>query len=285
VPYIAPASVDEARQILAANPQSQVFAGATDMLPQAKAGKPLPEVLIDLKTIPRLVSVTADNSAWTIGAATPAATLAAHHDLAGDFPGLVEAVGLIGSDQIQSRASLGGNLCNASPAADTGPSLRVNDATAIIASPDGERAVAVDDLTVGPGRTSLEPGEFVIEFVIERPRPRSADAYLRFTPRTEMDIAVVGAAARVGIAESGECTSADVVLAAVAPTTVRVEGVAELLVGRPLDEAALEAVAALSREACDPIDDKRGTREFRLHLSGVLTKRVLGIAAERAVTR
>lgn len=285
MPYIAPASVDEARQILAANPESRVFAGATDILPQARAGNPLPEVLVDLKTIPRLVSVTSDDSRWTIGAAAPASTLAKHGDLGNDFPGLVEAVGLIGSDQIQSRASLGGNLCNASPAADTGPSLRVNDAIAVIAAPGGERTVPVDALTTGPGRTSLEPGEFVIEFVIDRPRPRSADAYLRFTPRTEMDIAVVGAAARVGIAESGECTGADVVLAAVAPTTVRVDGIAELLVGRALDADALEAAAAISREACDPIDDKRGTREFRLHLAGVLTRRALGIAAERAVNR
>jgi len=285
VPYIAPASVDEACQILAANPHSRVFAGATDLLPQAKAGRALPELLIDLKTIPRLVSLSADDSRWTIGAATPAAALANDRELTAELPGLVEAVALIGSDQIQSRASLGGNLCNASPAADTGPSLVVNDATAVIASMAGERTISVDDLTLGPGRTSLGEGEFVIEFVVERPAPRVADAYLRFTPRTEMDIAVVGAAARIGLAESGECTSAAVVLAAVAPTTVRVDGIAELLVGHPIDAGRLEAAAALSRDAGDPIDDKRGTREYRRHLAGVLTRRALGAAAERARTR
>ena len=285
MPYIAPASVDEAREILAANPKSRVFAGATDLLPQARGGIALPELLVDLKTIPRLMSINSSDSDWTIGAATPAAELAAHRELGADLPGLVEAVGLIGSDQIQTRASLGGNLCNASPAADTGPSLRINDAVAVIASAGGERTIRVDDLTVGPGRTSLHQGEFLIEFVIERPPPGSADAYLRFTPRTEMDIAVVGAAARVAIAESGECIGADVVLAAVAPTTVRVDGISAALVGRPIDENALEAAADASRSAADPIDDKRGTREFRRHLAGVLTKRALIIAAERAVTR
>jgi carbon-monoxide dehydrogenase medium subunit len=197
----------------------------------------------------------------------------------------VEAAGLIGSDQVQTRASLGGNLCNASPAADTGPALVVNDVEAVITSTRGERVVPVSDVTTGPGKTSLRSDEFVVEFIVQRPGPRVADSYQRFTPRTEMDIAVVGAGARVVLSNSGEVADASVVLGAVAPTTLRVEGIADALANRPLDDEGLERAAALSREQAAPISDKRGTRDFRIHIAGVLTKRVLRIAAERAANR
>ena len=282
MPYLAPITVDEACQFLEANPGSRVFAGATDLLPQASAGKPLPDFLVDLKHIPRLMALTSDDMTWTIGAATPAVRLTRDRALARDFPGLVEAAGLIGSDQVQSRASLGGNLCNASPAADTGPALRVNEAKAMVASSKGDRLVPVAEITTGPGSTSLREDEFIVEFLIDRPRAGVADAYERFTPRTEMDIAVVGAGARVALAPSGEVVDASVVLGAVAPTTMEVAGLAEVLVGRPLDGDSLERAGEMSREQIHPITDKRGTKEFRVHIAGVLTKRVLRTAAERA---
>ena len=153
--YTAPTSVEEACHLLTSNPGSRVFAGSTDIMPQSRAGKPLPDVLIDLKGIPRLRSLEQTDSGWVIGAATPAVAITRSEGLRADFPGLVEAAALIGSDQIQSRASLGGNICNASPAADTGPSLVLNNAVALVASSSGQRTVAMSELVTGPGQTSL----------------------------------------------------------------------------------------------------------------------------------
>ena len=190
--YAAPTSVAEVVELLDSEPGAQVFAGATDLVPQMRAGRPEPSVAIALKKIPRLSDVSLDDGIWRIGAATPTSDLTANAALAAELPGLVYAGGLIGSDQIQNRASLGGNLCNASPAADSVPSLVVNDARAVVAGPGGERTVRVIDIPTGPGRTSLRPGEFVVEFLIDRPPPRTSDAYLRLIPRTEMDIAIAG---------------------------------------------------------------------------------------------
>jgi CO/xanthine dehydrogenase FAD-binding subunit len=281
VKYTAPRTIEQTCELLAANPGARVFAGATDVLPQAKAGRALPELLIDLKRIPRLIETTRGDE-WVIGAATPAATVTADPEFREDFPGIAEGFALIGSDQIQNRASLGGNLCNASPAADTGPAMVVNDARAVIASGSGMRTIPVAELMTGPGRTSLAEGEFVVEFLLERPQPGRSDAYLRLTPRTEMDIAVVGAAARVTLDAAGVCTDAAVALGAVAPTVVLVDGIADALVGRTIDDDALEQVAAMSRAVCRPIDDKRGTKAYRTQVAGVLAKRAMAIAVSRA---
>ncbi len=280
--YAAPATIEEVCDLLRSTSAARVFAGASDVLPQARAGRALPELLIDLKRVPRLVSFAHDDSSWTIGAAIPAAEIVADSTFRTDFPGVAEGLALIGSDQIQNRATLGGNLCNASPAADTGPPMVVNDARAVLASGAGFRTIPVAELMLGPGRTSLAEDEFVVEFVIERPGRGRSDAYLRFTPRTEMDIAVVGAAARVTVDGTGVCTEAGVALGAVAPTVVGVEGIDSLLRGRKIDESALAEAAVMSMAACRPIDDKRGTKEYRTHLAGVLTKRALRIAAARA---
>lgn len=285
VTYVAPETVEEACSLLASNPAARVFAGATDMLPQAKSGRPLPQTLVDLKRIPRLAGLRMERDRWIIGASVPGRRLTSEEDLVTDFPGLAEGIGLIGSEQIQARASIGGNLCNASPAADTGPSMVVNGAVAIVASEMGERRLAVSELCVGPGRTSLRPDEFIVEFEIERPPDHTSDAYMRITPRTEMDIAIVGAAGRIGVAESGEIVSADVVLGAVAPTTVAVPGIADLLIGKPITDDLLNEAAALSTAAASPIDDRRGTAVYRRHVAGVLTKRVIALAAERARNR
>ena len=203
--YVSPTSVEEAVGLLGSG-GARVFAGATDLIPQLRAGRPEPDSLVDLKRIDRLVSLTRDDSGWTIGAATPAVHLTEDADLAAAFPGLVEAAGLIGSDQIQSRCSLGGNLCNASPAADSVPAMVVNRMRAVIATASvagPTRTIPVEDVVTGPGQTSLGPGEFVVEFELDLPPARSCDAYLRFIPRTEMDIAVVGVGARVTLDEAG----------------------------------------------------------------------------------
>ena len=280
--YHAPTTVDEAIQVLADRPGAKVFAGATDVIPQLRAGRPEPELLVDLKRIERLTAVADNGGSWTIGAATPTAMLTENADFTGDFPGLSEAAGLIGSDQVQNRSSLGGNLCNASPAADSVPAMIVNDARAVIATADGTRTIPVTEVTAGPGSTSLADGEFIIEFEVDKPPANTADAYLRMIPRTEMDIAVVGAGVRITLNDDGTCSSATVALGAVAPTAVRVPDAEAALTGSTIDDAALQAVAEAASAACNPIDDKRGTIGYRKQVAGVLAKRAVKIAAERA---
>ena len=279
--YAAPTTVDEARSLLADNPGSRVFAGATDLVPQMRAGRSEPSVMVDLKRIDRLMSVSHAGGQWTIGAATPTSDLTHNAEFTGMFPGISEGAGLIGSDQIQNRSSLGGNLCNGSPAADSVPAMIASDARAVIAGADGERTVPVADVVTGPGQTSLADGEFIVEFEIDDAPANTGDAYLRMIPRTEMDIAVVGAAVRLTM-DGDTVSAASVVLGAVAPTAVRVPDAEAALVGSSLDDATLAAVAAAASAACNPIDDKRGTIEYRTQVAGVLAKRAAVIAAERA---
>ncbi len=198
---------------------------------------------------------------------------------------MVEASGLIGSDQIQNRSSWGGNLANASPAADTPPSLIVNAARAVIAGPGGERTVDASEVATGPGTTSLGESELIVEFELDQPPSRNADSYLRLIPRTEMDIAVVGAAARVTLDADGTVSDAAIALGAVAPTVVRVPAAEQALVGSDLSPEVLAAVQAAAAEACNPIDDKRGTVSYRRQVAGVLARRAVLIAAERASER
>lgn len=280
--YASPTTVAEVADLLASDSEARVFAGATDLIPQIRAGRPEPSVIIDLKRIGRLCAVSHDGSTFTVGAAAPTADICNHAGLAAAFPGLVEASGLIGSDQIQSRSSWGGNLANASPAADTPPSLIVNGARAVIAGPDGERTVPVAEVATGPGATSLSSGEFIVEFELDDPPARTGDAYLRLIPRTEMDIAVVGAAARVTLDEDGRVSAAAIALGAVAPTVVRVPDAEAALVGGDAAGEALAAVEAAAAAATSPIDDKRGTVAYRRQVAGVLARRAVSIAVERA---
>ena len=238
-------------------------------------------MLIDLKRIDRLMSVTHDNGHWTIGAAMPTSELTSNGEFSSVFPGISEGAGWIGSDQIQNRSSLGGNLCNGSPAADSVPAMIASEARAVIAGADGERTIPVADVVTGPGQLSLAEGEFVVEFEIDDPPANTGDAYIRMTPRTEMDIAIVGAAVRVTM-DGDTCTDARVVLGAVAPTAVRVPDAEAALIGSSLDEAALAEVAAAASAAANPINDKRGTIEYRVQVAGVLAKRAAVLAAERA---
>jgi len=197
------------------------------------------------------------------------------------YPGLTEAAHLIGSLQIQNRASVGGNLCNGSPAADSTPALIALGARTRIAGPKGEREVPVEKFVLSPGRTVLEPGELLVQLLIPAPAPHSSDAYLRFIPRNEMDIAVVGVGASLTL-DAGKITAARIGLGAIAATPLVAVKAAESLIGKKLDNAALALAGRLASEAGSPIDDMRGTAEYRRHITGVLTTRALTIAAERA---
>jgi CO/xanthine dehydrogenase FAD-binding subunit len=281
--YSAPRTVDEAVRVLSgANGAARVLSGGTDLLVQLRTGRTKPEVIVDVKRIPGLIGIRADGDGFVIGAATPCAVIGEHPELKTVWPGVVEAACLIGSTQVQGRATLAGNLCNASPAADGVPALIAARATCVVAGPAGRREMPVEAIATGPGQTSLARGELIVEFRLPSRPPRAADAYLRFIPRTEMDIAVVGAAVNVVLDASGSCREARVVLGAVAPTAVLVPEAAAALVGSRLDEDTLRRVDAAARQACRPIDDKRGTVEFRTQVAGVLTRRAAGLAFRRA---
>jgi carbon-monoxide dehydrogenase medium subunit len=280
--FEAPRRVEDAVATLAKHGSAaRLLAGGTDLLAQLRSGLRRPAVLVDVKRIPELIEVRASADGIAIGAAAPAVVVRADATLRRWFPGLAEATALIGSEQIQGRASLGGNLCNASPAADTTPALLVNGAEAELAGPGGRRRIPVSELATGPGQTTLRPGELLVALHLAAPPARTADAYLRLIPRTEMDIAVVGAAVRVTLAPDGTVSDARVALGAVAPTAFRVPAAEAALVGTRLDEAALARLAEAARAAARPIDDKRGTVAYRRQVAGVLARR----AAERAAVR
>jgi CO/xanthine dehydrogenase FAD-binding subunit len=284
--FTAPTTVDEAVKILAAaSGTAKVLAGGTDLLVQLRSGRIKPDLIVDTKRIPGLIGIREENGRFVIGAATPGVVVYENKALTEAWPGIVEGLDLIGSEQIQGRASLAGNLCNASPAADSVPALIAARATAVIAGPGGKREAPVEAIVTGPGQTSLGKGEFIVEFHIPKPKPHQSDAYLRFIPRTEMDIAVVGCAVNVTLDGSGVCTDARVVLGAVAPTQVICEASAKALVGHSLDEPTLAALDAAAGRACNPITDKRGTIEYRIKVAGVLARRAAKIAFERAAQR
>lgn len=234
-----------------------------------------------MKKIAEMTTITETDGAFRIGAAVSGAVIGEHEALRTLWPGVVEAINLIGSTQVQGRASPGGNLCNASPAADSVPAMVAAGATVTIQGPDGRRELPVEKVAAGPGRTNLAKGEIVVSFTLPKRPKGSGDAYLRLIPRTEMDIAVVGCG--VSLTMDGDtCTAARVGLGAVAPLVLLVEDAAKALVGSKLDDAALEAAAEACRAACKPIDDKRGTIVYRTKIAGVLLKRATAIAAERA---
>ena len=280
--YEAPHTIDQAVRLIAADPGAKIFAGGTDLLVQFHAGLRKPTAFVDVKRIPELTSVTIDSDGLRLGAAAPAAEICEHGEMKRLWPGLVEAVNLIGSTQIQGRASVGGNLCNASPAADTTCALIVNRAECVIAGPNGERTVPVESFCTAPGRTVLEPGELLVAIVVPRPAVRTSDAYLRLIPRTEMDIAVAGAGVSVTLDKDGICIAARVAIGAVAPTALAVPDAARALIGSRIDAVALEQAADAATLVARPISDKRGTTLYRRSMAGVLTRRAAAIAAERA---
>jgi CO/xanthine dehydrogenase FAD-binding subunit len=283
VRYEAPETLQGAVDLLAgATGMARILAGGTDVIVQMETDLIEPELLVDIKKIAETRQFSAENGGFRIGAAVPGMEIVNNAAFCKTWPGMVDGVKLIGSIQIKGRASIGGNLCNASPAADSVPALIAADAIARIVGPRGMREVPVETIPVGPGKTSLAKGEIITSFFFP-PRPRhSSDAYQRFTPRTEMDIAVVGAGVNLTLDDGGTCTAARVALGAVAPTVLLVKEAADALIGTRLDDAALDRLAKAASAACRPIDDKRGTREYRIKVAGVLAKRTAQQALERA---
>jgi carbon-monoxide dehydrogenase medium subunit len=268
--YAAPDTVGDAVALLAASEgRARVLAGGSDLLVQMRAGRVEAGLVLDVKRIERMTTLSRDARGFRIGAAVCGAAIGEDTGLARAWPGVVEAVQLIGSTQIQGRASLGGNLCNASPAADGVPALVTADARCVVAGPGGEREMGVSQVPTGPGETCLRADEILVEILLPHPPPRSADAYLRMTPRSEMDIAVVGAAAHVSLDDEGRCSGARVAI----------------LVGGTLDDAALSRLAEAARETAAPIDDLRGSAQYRTRVAGVLSRRAAAIAMERARER
>ena len=281
--YEAPTTVDQAVALLKhSGNASRILAGGTDLLVQLRSGVIEPELIVDIKKIAEVRSILKEDGKFRVGAAVTGAELGEHGDLKAAWPGVVEAAELIGSTQIQGRASLGGNLCNASPAADAVPALVAAGAICMIAGPNGRRELPVEAICTGPGQTSLSPGEFVVSFLFPIPKPRSSDAYLRFIPRTEMDIAVVGVGIHLTLNAENVCSDARVAVGAVAPTVLLVEESAAALVGTMVDDAGIDKMIAAVRDSCDPIDDKRGTVVYRTQVAGVLAGRVCRIALQRA---
>jgi aerobic carbon-monoxide dehydrogenase medium subunit len=285
--YEAPETVESAAALLAgAAGDVRVLAGGTDLLVQMRSEIVDPDLIVDIKRIAETRTVTEEtDGAWRIGAAVTGAELKEHPRLKQVWPGVVEAANLIGSTQVQGRATLGGNLCNGSPAADSVPALIAAGAVATVVGPTGRRDLPVEDVMLGPRQLALRKGEFVVSFLLP-PRPlRSSDAYLRFIPRTEMDIAVVGAGVNLTIDGTGTISDARVSLGAVAPRVLLVPEAAAAITGSRLERPAQDRLEAAARAACAPIDDKRGTVEFRIHVAGVLARRAASIALDRARSR
>jgi aerobic carbon-monoxide dehydrogenase medium subunit len=281
--YEAPDSIKTASTLLAKERGAGfVIAGGTDLLVRMKGGFVEPDLVVDVKHIKAMREVKKSASGFEVGAAVPCCELGENAALRKAWPGVVEAANLIGSKQIQGRCTIVGNLCNASPAADSVPALVAAGAKAVIVGPKKKRIIPVEQIPVGPGRTSLAKGEIIAAIQLPKRGPRSADAYLRFIPRTEMDIAVVSAGVNLSIDAKGTVTDARVTLGAVAPTVLLVSDAAKAIIGSKLDSTALNKLAAACSAACRPIDDKRGTIEFRKKVAGVLAKRAAKIAYQRA---
>jgi carbon-monoxide dehydrogenase medium subunit len=281
--YVAPRTLDEAiGAFAAAGSAARIMAGGTDLLVQMRSGLVRPGLIVDIKGIDEMNAIeeTAEGG-FRIGAAVSGAVLAEHPKFRNAWPGVLEAVNLIGSKQVQGRASAGGNLCNGSPAGDSIPAMIAAGAVVTLQGPSGLRELPVEKVPAGPGRTNLTPGEILVNFALPPRPPGSSDAYLRMIPRTEMDIAVVGLGVSLTL-KDGVCTAARVGLGAVAPTVLLVEAAGQALTGSRLDDAALEKAAEACRAACRPIDDKRGTIAYRVKTAGVLLKRTVAIAAKRA---
>ena len=281
--YEAPETLDAAVALLGdANGGGRVLAGGTDVLVLLHAEMIEPDVLVDIKNIPDVKAMSQNDGAWTVGAAVSGMNIIDNPDFAADWPSVCEGVALIGSVQVKGRASIGGNLCNASPAADSVPAIIAAGAVANIIGPGGMREEPVENIVTGPGKTSLADGEFIVSFSFPNKPAHTGDCYLRLTPRTEMDIAVVGAGVCITLDDSGTCTAARVSIGAVAPTPLLVADAGAALVGTKVDDAALEKMVEAVRAACDPISDKRGTREYRIKTAGVIARRAALKALERA---
>ncbi len=283
ITYDSPKSLAQALSLLAtAGEKARVLAGGTDLIIQMRAGVRKPEQIVDLKAIAELQMIAfSPQDGLRLGAAVCCARITEDAVIKQHYPGLVEGAALIGSDQIQSRCSVGGNVCNGSPAADTTPALIALGAQCVISSARGTRTVPVEQMVTAPGRTVLQPDEILVEFRIAAPQGHSSDCYQRFIPRNEMDIAVVGVGAAVTV-EGGKFTAVRIGLGAVAATPLLAKAAGDSLVGKSVSAESIAAAAVLAQQIATPITDMRGTAEYRKHLVGVLTRRVVTEAAARA---
>ncbi len=281
--YEAPTSAKEAVTLLAKEKgKAFVLGGGTDLLVKMKAGMVEPDLVVDIKHIKGLKDIKKTASGFVIGAAVPCAALSENAALVKAWPGVVEGASLIGSKQVQGRCTMAGNLCNASPAADSVPGLVAAGAKVVIAGPKGTRKLAVEEVPAGVGRTTLKKAEFITAIELPPKLAKSGDAYLRFIPRSEMDIAVVSVAVSLTIDGKGVITKARVALGAVATTVLLVKAAAKAIIGTKLDAEALAKLAEEASAACKPIDDKRGTVAFRTEVAGVLARRAAETAYARA---
>ncbi len=284
--YVAPSSIAEVLAVLSestsAGQMTQLLAGGSDVLVQMRMPNHQPRTIVDIKKLAETNRLEVTAEGIYIGAAVSSALMNEHQGLQKAMPGLMEAADLIGSTQVQGRATICGNLCNASPAGDSIPALIAASGICDIATANGAREMPVEDFVVGVGKNALQEGEFLLGVKFAMPKASTKDAYLRFTPRTEMDIAVAGVGVRVSV-ENGICTDARVSIGAVAPTALLVTSAAEALIGSSLDEAALAAAGQACKDSASPISDKRGTAEYRQKVVAVLCKRAIAIAHKRAL--
>ncbi len=281
--YAAPQSVDEAVSLLSADgDQTRILAGGTDLIPQLKEGRRRLKLLVDVKGIPEanVLSYTSGEG-LRIGSAVPCCSIYEYDAVPTNYPALVDSTSLIGSIQIQGRATVGGNLCNASPAADSIPAVIVLEGVCEIAGPNGTREVPAEAFCTGPGQSVLEKGELLVSVRFPTPKPKSGAFFLRFIPRNEMDIAVVNAAVSV-VLDGNSISSARIAVGAVAPTPLFLTDAAQLLEGQEISDDLIEKAAGVARDAARPITDMRGTVDQRRHLAGVLTKRALKGAIQRS---
>jgi len=282
--YIPANTVSEAVTLLDEKGQAaRILAGGTDIIVQVREARRDVDWMIDIKSIPEVnvLDYNADTG-LTLGAAVECYKIYAVDEICDAYPGLIDATKIIGGTAIQGRAAVGGNLCNASPAADCIPPLIVLNATCVIAGPNGERELPVEQFCTGPGQTALATSEMLVALKIPAPANNSSSFYLRFIPRNEMDIAVVGAGASVTLDDAKQTiVSARIALAAVAPTPLFAEEASALLAGREVSDAAIDEAAQAAQAIARPISDMRGTAEQRTHLVGVLTRRALNGAIQR----
>ncbi|HUG93436.1 MAG TPA: xanthine dehydrogenase family protein subunit M, partial [Planctomycetaceae bacterium] len=285
--YEAPTTLATAIDLLARhNGQARLLAGGTDLIDHIRTGRLAPELVIDVKKIPELNVLELTGQGLRLGAAVPCWRVYGHPEVVARYSALADSSRRIGGIQIQNRASVGGNLCNSGPAADSTPSLIALSAVCVIAGPSGTREVPVEQFCTGPGRNVLGRGELLVELRFPPRPPNSGSHYRRFIPRNEMDIAVVGVGASVVLDRAGDTfVSARIALGAVGPTPLFAEDAGRLLAGRPVDDDSIRAAAEAARAIARPIDDMRGTVEFRRHVTGVLVERVLREAVERARAR
>ena len=281
--FVKPKTEQEAVSLLNnSNGISRILGGGTDVLVQMRSGVIEPELIVDIKNIPGIREINEINGGYEIGAAVSGSEFNNFPRLKEFAPGIAEAFDLIGSSQIQGRCTLAGNICNASPAADTAPALSVSQCRVKIVGPNGFREDLVSNIPISPGKNSLKKGEFIKSIIIPKRPPYSSDSYIRFTPRSEMDIAVVSAACFITLDKEKIIKELNISLGAVAPVVVNVTGINELVINNNLNDDLLSQISIICSSSCDPIDDKRGTIEFRSHVAGVLAKRAIILAHKRA---